>query len=515
MDIPMLLEIPAAIVPDRTAVADDERELSYGELAAAANAVAERLVAEGVEPGAHVIVLGVNTVGFVAALFGIAAAGAVAVPVNYRVREDELTYLLQDSGAAAVLTQPRYRGLAEAAGAGLVLDLDEVSTPAPDADGELHRVRDLDYDAVALILYTSGTTAAPKGVMLGHAGLAGYVMLGRDAPDGTDAGSSVLAAPLYHVAGLTALLNALYVGRTTYLMPRFEPAEWLELVESRSVTHAFVVPTMLARILDDEAFAPERVSSLDLLTYGAAPMPPALIRRAVEVFPVNVDFSGAYGQTETSSTVAVLEPEDHKLRGDAAEVARREKRLSSVGKVVDDVEVRVIGGDGEPLEAGVEGELQLRTERSMQGYWGGSAESTRVTVDEEGWLSTGDLGYVDEGGYLFLTGRRGDLIIRGGQNVAPAEVEAVLHEHPDVDDVAVLGVPDEEWGERVAAAVVRRPGSKLEEADVLEFAARNLAGYRRPEVVVFAEELPRNVMGKLVRRELMPLIEAAAGRVPG
>ena len=260
MDIPMLLEIPAAIVPDRTAVADDERSLTYGELAASANAVAERRVAAGVEPGAHVIVLGVNTVGFVAALFGIAAAGCVAVPVNYRVREDELTYLLQDSGAAAVLTQPRYRELAEAAGADLVLDLEEASTPAADADGELHRLRDLDYDAVAVILYTSGTTAAPKGVMLGHAGLAQYVMLGRDAPDGSDAGSSVLAAPLYHVAGITALLNALYVGRTTYLMPRFEPADWLDLVEARAVTHAFVVPTMRARIIDDEAFglsAPE------------------------------------------------------------------------------------------------------------------------------------------------------------------------------------------------------------------------------------------------------------------
>ncbi len=509
MDIPMLLEIPAAIVPDRVAVADDERELTYGELAAAASAVAEKLVAAEVGAGAHVIVLGVNSASYVAAMFGIAAAGAVAVPVNYRVREDELTYLLQDSGAAAVLCQPRYRELAEHAGADLVLDLDETATAPPDAPPILVRQRELEEDAVGLILYTSGTTAAPKGVMLGHAGLAQYVMLGSDAPDGSDAGRSILSAPLYHVAGITALLNALYVGRTTYILGQFDPAAWLRTVEEREVTHAFVVPTMLARVIDDETFAAERVGSLQLLTYGAAPMPPALVRRAVELFPDGVDFSGAYGQTETSSTVAVLDPDDHRIEGSEEERALREKRLSSVGKVVDDVEVRVIGSRGEVLGPDEEGELQLRTARSMQGYWGGRDESTRVDVDEEGWLSTGDLGYVDSDEYLFLTGRRGDLIIRGGQNVAPAEVEMVLHEHPGIAEAAVLGVEDEEWGERLAAVVVPRAGSPLSADEVLAFAAERLAGYRRPEVVVFADELPRNVMGKLVRRELAPLVQGA------
>jgi acyl-CoA synthetase (AMP-forming)/AMP-acid ligase II len=517
MDIPMLLEIPAAIVPDDVAAVDPGGSVTYAELGGRVNAVSQALLDAGLPEGGRVLVLSVNTVAHLAALFGIAAAGGVGVPVNYRVREDELAYLLTDAQVDVVLAQPRYLELARAAGAGVaglqVFDLDALAGGAGAEPGELIRRREIEYGSTATVLYTSGTTSAPKGVMLAHTGLSSYVMTANDSADGTPQGRSLLSAPLYHVAGLAAMLNGLYVGRTTVLQPQFEAGGWLDCVEDERITHAFVVPTMLARIVDHPDFAPERVSSLQVLTYGAAPMPPSLIRRTIEAFPDGVQFSGAYGQTETSSTVAVLGPDDHDLTvDDPAVVALRTRRLSSVGKVVDDVEVRIVDPSGAVLGVDVEGEVQLRTERAMTGYWGGASEATRVSVDDEGWLSTGDLGHLDEGGYLFLGGRRGDLIIRGGQNVAPEEVEAIVYEHPDVADVAVVGVTDEEWGERIAAVVVRREGSDVAEEELLRFCAERTSADRRPEIVLFTDELPRNVMGKLVRRALQPLLSE---RLPG
>ena len=511
MDIPMLLDIPAAIVPDDLAVTDDGgRRWTYAALAGAANRVADALAAAGLEPGDRVAVMAVNTAGLVAALFGIGAAGGIAVPVNFRLKREELEHVLEDSRARVTIAQDRYAGLVSASGATTVLSLDALEAQgAGDAPPFLERRTALREDGVAALLYTSGTTSAPKGVMLTHGALASYVMGANDAPDGGDAGRALLAAPLYHVAGVTALLNALYVGRRTHLLAQFDPAAWLAAVEGEAITHAFVVPTMLARILDDPGFAPERVASLQALTYGAAPMPPALIERAVERFPATVAFSGAYGQTETSSTVAVLGPEDHRLDGDPA----RRARLRSVGRVVDGVEARVVGDDGAPLPAGATGEVQLRTGRAMAGYWGPTADqATRVHRDDEGWLSTGDLGRLDVDGYLFLTGRKGDLIIRGGENVAPAEVEAALLTHPEVLEAAVLGVADDEWGERIAAVLVQVEGAGLDEPIMLDYARRHLSGHRRPDVVVFVDELPRSSVGKLLRRELVPVVRARLER---
>jgi acyl-CoA synthetase (AMP-forming)/AMP-acid ligase II len=517
MDIPMLLEIPAAIVPDDVAAVDAGGPVTYAELCGRANAVSEALLGAGLPECGRVLVLSVNSVAHLAALFGIAAAGGVGVPVNYRVHEDELAYLLADAEVDVVLAQPRYLALATAAGAGFdglaILDLDAVAGADGAVAGELIRRREIPDGSTATVLYTSGTTSAPKGVMLAHTGLSSYVMTANDAADGTPQGRSLLSAPLYHVAGLAAMLNALYVGRATVLQPQFDAAGWLAAVEDEGITHAFVVPTMLARVVDHPDFRPERVASLQVLTYGAAPMPPSLIRRVIDVFPEGVRFSGAYGQTETSSTVAVLGPDDHDLTvGDPDLVALRRRRLSSVGKVVDDVEVRIVDPAGSVLGPDVEGEVQLRTERAMTGYWGGASEATRVSVDADGWMSTGDLGHLDADGYLFLGGRRGDLIIRGGQNVAPEEVEAIVHEHPDVADVAVVGIADDEWGERIAAVVVRREGSAVGEDELLRFCADRTSADRRPEVVLFTDELPRNAMGKLVRRALLPLL---GERLPG
>jgi len=513
MNLAMLLDIAAMIVGDHRAVVDGEGESTYEELRAAVAQVAGLLASSGVAEGDRVGILSTNRREVVEVLFAAASRGATVVPMNFRAKRDELTHLLADSGAKVLFCEQRYVDLVEALRPATLADvfvLDDQTSYGAARDGAEADVEiaDVDDDALAILLYTSGTTSLPKGVMLSHGALTGYVMSTNDAADGTDEGVSLLAAPLYHIAGLTSLLNPLYVGRTTVLLPQFDTGAWLQAVEEHGATHAFLVPTMLAALLEDDRLASTDLSSLQTVTYGAAPMPPAVLRRAVAAFPPSVSWSGAYGQTETTSTVAVLGPDDHRLEGTPEEVAAKERRLSSVGRPVDDVEVRIVDPLGHELPAGQEGEVQLRTFRAMQGYWGAD-EKTRVTLDSEGWVHTGDLGYLDDEGYLFLTGRAGDMIIRGGENVAPAEVETVLYEHPDVLEVAVVGVADERWGERVVAAAVLRDGSSASEHDLVAFCADRLASFKRPEKVVIVDALPRTSTGKVVRRDLLPIVESA------
>jgi acyl-CoA synthetase (AMP-forming)/AMP-acid ligase II len=511
----MLLDIPASIAGDAVALSTDGGRWSYDELRARVARVAGLLAERGLGPGDRVGVMAVNRPELVELVFGAAAHGVTLVPMNYRARADEAGHLVADSGARLVFADHRYADLLDAVHPPsvdtILLDDPADYTAARDAAEPDWDLADVDDDDVAVLLYTSGTTSLPKGVMLTHGALTGYVMGANDAADGDDHGVSLLAAPLYHVAGLTSLLNALWTGRRTHLLPQFEPATWLRAVEAERVTHAFLVPTMLAHLLDAPGLAGADLSSLENITYGAAPMPPAVIRRAVDAFPSRIGFAGSYGQTETTATVAVLGPDDHRVEGDDEARAAKLRRLASVGRPVDDVEARVVDPLGNPLDAGEVGEVQLRTARAMRGYWG-SDERTRVTIDDEGWVHTGDLGFFDDGGYLFLAGRANDLIIRGGENIAPEEVEAVLYEHPDVVEAAAAGVPDEEWGERVFAAAVVRDGSSCTEADLTAFCAERLPGSKRPERVLVLEDLPRTSTGKVVRRRLVPVLEGLLNR---
>jgi acyl-CoA synthetase (AMP-forming)/AMP-acid ligase II len=507
VNLASLLDLPSMIVPDSmvlidTTSADGPREVTYEELRAAVSQAAGLLTELGVGQGDRVGVFATNSCSTLEALFSISAVGATMVPMNYRAADEEVTHLLADSGAKVVFTETRYRDLIERCRPDslehvIYLDLDYVNRR--DEAEEFPLVVEVEDHELAALLYTSGTTSLPKGVKLTHGALTGYIMGANDAADGSDMGRMILAAPLYHIAGLTSLLNALYCGRVTVMMSQFEPDRWLELVAQHQVSHAFLVPTMLAKVLESPLVANTDLSSLQALTYGAAPMPPAVIRRAIDAFPDSVGFSGAYGQTETTSTVAVLGPDDHRLDSEV-----KLARLRSVGQVLDDVEVRVVDPMGQMLGPGEPGEVQLRTYRAMDGYWG-AEEKTRVTIDDEGWVHTGDLGYLDDDNYLFLSGRTGDMIIRGGENIAPEEVEAVLYEHEDVLDAAVVGLSDETWGERVVAAVVLREGASLE--GVQNHVQSHLASFKRPEAFHVTNELPRTSTGKLLRRHLIPLLE--------
>ena len=509
MNLASLLDLPSMIVPDSLVLIDTTapggpREVTYGELREAVSLTAGLLTELGVTQGDRVGVFATNSCAALESLFAIAAVGATMVPMNYRAADEEVTHLLADSGAKVLFTETRYKELVERCrpdSLDEVIYLDVASDYAArrDAAEEFPLVVEVEDDELAALLYTSGTTSLPKGVKLTHGALSGYIMGANDAADGSDMGRMILAAPLYHIAGITSMLNALYSGRVTIMMSQFEPDQWLDLVASQGATHAFLVPTMLAKVLESPQVGSTDLSSLEALTYGAAPMPPAVIRRAIEMFPDTVGFSGAYGQTETTSTVAVLGPDDHKLDSEV-----KLARLRSVGQVLDDVEIRIVDAEGNVLGPGEPGEVQLRTYRAMDGYWG-AEEKTRVTIDNDGWVHTGDLGYLDDDNYLFLSGRTGDMIIRGGENIAPEEVEAVLYEHEDVLDACVVGLNDETWGERVVAAVVLRDGATLE--GLQKHVQAHLASFKRPEAFHVTDELPRTSTGKLLRRHLIPILE--------
>ena len=306
----------------------------------------------------------------------------------------------------------------------------------------------------SVLMYTSGTTSLPKGVMLRFRDFTAYVTANVEMADGSDRGVALVCVPFYHIAGTTAMMTNIWTGRKLVIMPQFEARSWLKLVERERVTHAFVVPTMMKQLLDEPAFAATDLTSLTNLAYGGAPMPLPVIRRAIEAFPPHIGFVNAYGQTETTSSLTVLGPDDHRLAGSAEEIELKLMRLNSIGRPLPDVEIKVRDEDGKLLPIGQVGEIIIRTPRIMKGYAGREDDAALG----DGWRATGDLGWVDHEGYVFFAGRKDDLIIRGGENIAPAEVETVLMSHPGVDEAAVIGVASVEWGQTVKAYVVRRAG---------------------------------------------------------
>jgi acyl-CoA synthetase (AMP-forming)/AMP-acid ligase II len=299
------------------------------------------------------------------------------------------------------------------------------------------------------------------------------------------------------------MLAAIYGGRTLAMMRQFEVKEWMEMVQQEKANRAMLVPTMLKRVIDDPDFGKYDLSSLKVITYGAAPMPLEVIKKAIEVFP-GVMFINAFGQTETASTITTLGPEDHIFTGKETE-EEKEKKLkrlaSSIGKPMSDVEIKIIDEEGKELPLGEVGEIVARGPRVMSGYWK-DVEKTAKALTPDGWLRTGDMGYMDEEGYIYLAGRGDDLIIRGGEKISPEEVENVLYSHPAIEEAAVIGVPDPEWGQQPRAIVVLKEGQRVEPEEIIEFCRQRLSGFKRPRSVVFIDELPRTSTGKVLKRIL-------------
>lgn len=501
MNLSMVVDIPAMIVPDEPAVFGEANEKTYQEIRDESARQAALFESLGVSPGERVGLLATNKVGTIPAFFGVLMTGATVVPMNYRARGNELSHLVSDSGVTLMITEDRYIDSIVAAGItrDRVLTLDEATSRAAGLEPKAESA-EVDDSDVAIMLYTSGTTSLPKGVLLTHGGFTQYVMSQGEAADGDFHGRVALAAPLYHVAGLSALTVSLFAGRETYLID-FEAGKWLETVQNRKITHAFLVPSMVSLVLRHPDFDQFDLSSLEMLTYGAAPMPPAVREAMLERFPKSISFACAYGQTETNSTVAVLGPDDHRLEGTPEEIAVKRHRLTSVGKPLPDVEIRVIDEDGQEVAPNVTGEVYLRTNRAMAGYWG-KGGGARVVLDSEHWVHTGDLGHLDEDGYLFLTGRASDLIIRGGENISPSEIEEVLDRHEGVEEAVAFAVVDDHWGERVEAAVRLVPNATVTEDELIEMCKASLSGAKRPDRVHLVEDFPRTATGKVLRRML-------------
>ncbi len=485
MNLLLLLDMAAAGRGHEVAVQVGDERLTAGELLAGAWAVPE--VVAGAPALAYV---GTNGLAFPLGLFGAAAAGVPLVPLNYRLNVDRLHDLLAPLGEVVVVAEGpvgdelRERGHRVVEAGAFVA----AARSAGAAVGEVPA----ESEAPAVLLYTSGTTAAPKAAVLRHRHLSSYVIgtvdFGGAAPDD----AVLVSVPPYHVAGLANLLSNLYAGRRIVYLDQFDARAWVETVRREHITNAMVVPTMLARICDVLEGDGDGLPSLRALSYGGARTPATVLQRVMALLP-EVDLTNAYGLTETSSTIAVLGPDDHRAARDGDPVATA--RLSSAGKVLPTVEVEVRGPLGEPLGAGEPGEIWVRGEQVSGEYAGREAP-----LDAEGWFPTRDRGWLDDGGYLFIEGRSDDTIIRGGENIAPAEIEDVLVQHPDVAQCAVVGVPDDEWGQRIAAVVVTRPGAALDADEVRAFARRSLRGSKTPDVVTFVDELPFTETGKLLRR---------------
>ncbi len=502
------VSIPGSILPDQEILVFDDQRLTY----AALNDLIARLAATfrqlGLQQRDVIAILDTNSHMYVASYYAAAKAGLTFLPLNYRAKDPELEYMINTAKAKVLLTGDRYVDL-----------VNRISGKLPgtrlaaigQGDGRMPRLTDLlasvepdeteaevEDEDVSVLMYTSGTTSLPKGVMLSFRDFTAYVTANVEMADGTERGTFLVCAPFYHIAGTTAMMTNVWTGRRMIVMPQFEPRSWLELVQGEKVTHAFIVPTMMKQVLDDPAFATTDFSSLTNLAYGGAPMPVAVIRRAIEAFPKSVGFVNAYGQTETTSSLTVLGPDDHRIQGSPSEIELKLKRLNSIGKPLPDVEIRVRGDDNNFLPPGQVGEIIIRTPRIMKGYAGREDDAALA----EGWRATGDLGWVDDDGYVFFAGRKDDMIIRGGENIAPAEIETVLMSHPAVDEAAVIGIPSVEWGQTVKAFIVLRPGQKASTADLQEFCRTRLASFKRPEEIAFIEALPKNPLGKILRKEL-------------
>jgi acyl-CoA synthetase (AMP-forming)/AMP-acid ligase II len=502
------VSIPATIVPDQEAVVFGEHRLTYAQL----NDLISRLTAvfksQGLKPRDVVAALDTNSHLYVAAYYAAAKAGLTFLPLNYRAKEPELEYMINTAGAGLILVGDRYLDLVGRIRPKLkttrFLGLQDGAKGWPRIRDLIERAEpdeteaDVEEEDVSVLMYTSGTTSLPKGVMLRFRDFTAYVTANVEMADGSDRGVALVCVPFYHIAGTTAMMTNLWTGRKLVIMPQFDARLWLELIARERVTHAFVVPTMMKQLLDEPAFTKTDLSSLTNLAYGGAPMPLPVIRRAIEAFPPRVGFVNAYGQTETTSSLTVLGPDDHRLTGSAQEVEVKLMRLNSIGRPLPDVEIKVRGEEGEALPTGQVGEIVIRTARIMKGYAGRQDDAAL----RDGWRATGDLGWIDEDGYVFFAGRKDDMIIRGGENIAPAEVETVLMSHPGVDEAAVIGIASVEWGQTIKAFVVVRQGQRLEPEDLVEHCRSRLASFKRPEAIEFIEALPKNPLGKILRKDL-------------
>jgi len=491
----------AASHPQSAAIVYDGRTTTYGALDRASNRVAAALIAEGLKPQARVAHLDKSSDIFFELLFGAAKAQAVMVSVNWRLAAPELLHIINDADAEILFVGEEYLPIVEKIRGDLrtvkkivALGGTHGAWEAFTAWRDRHRPVDPrlpDSPAdIAVQFYTSGTTGLPKGAQLTNANFAWMFSLWAESWLLGPGVSNLVCLPMFHIGGAGWAIAGLYAGATNHVVREFVPGQILEMIEEDGIQVMLLVPAMILFLVQAPQIRETNLASLRLIVYGAAPIPFALLEQALGVFKCG--FQQVYGLTETTGAITLLPPEDH----DPSNI----KKLLSCGYAQKGVELRILDDEGADLPVGQVGEIAVRSPQVMSGYWKLPDATGRALQGD--WFLTGDAGYLDAKGYLYIYDRVKDMIVSGGENIYPAEVESALFGHPAVADVAVIGVPDARWGEAVKAVVVRKAGAEVTPGELIAWARERIAGYKLPKSVDFIDILPRNPTGKILKREL-------------
>jgi len=489
--------------PDFVAIWHEGRELTYAELDRRASRVANALIRAGLQPGQRVCVLDKGHDAFFEVLFGIAKAGGVYTPVNWRLAPPEIAFVVNDAEAPILFVgEPFAKAVTGVAGELTAMrHIVYWGSTAPPAGWQSYEDfvrgaddtdpwRDTASSETVWQLYTSGTTGHPKGAELTHDNLCETMALAVQGFGSTREGDvGLVCMPLYHIGGSGWALALLYAGAKLIVTREANPAEILQLIPEHRINAAFLVPALMNFLLQQPTCKTTDFSSLKTILYGASPIPEDLLKASIATF--GCDLIQAYGLTETTGATVLLPARDH---------VPGSPRLRACGLPVFGCELKILNDAGKPCAPFEVGEIVMKGPAVMKGYWK-RPEATAECI-RDGWFHSGDAGYVDADGYLYIHDRVKDMIVSGGENVYPAEVESVLFAHPEVTDVAVIGVPDERWGEAVKAIVVRTPGSSVTEEVLMDYCQGKVAGFKRPRSVDFVDALPRNPTGKILKREL-------------
>jgi O-succinylbenzoate-CoA ligase len=491
--------------PEKEAIIFEDQRMTYKVFNEKANKLANALISSGLKSGDRVAIMNHNSLLYALSFFGIWKAGGIAVPLNNLFKARELEFLLNDSSPIIFIFGGNYIDIVNSMRSKLksirkyiCFDKETEDITSFDKFIDLHSSEEpsvsLSEESCASIIYTSGTTGIPKGVMLSHRNHL------------ADARNTVIelslrpndkclnTLPFYHTGGVCIMLRHIYVGNTQVLMRSFDPIKVLEILEKEGITIVFLVPTMIIAILQVPEIEKYNLTNLRMVLYGAASMPVELLKRAMKIF--NCEFLQIYGQTEAGPCMTVLRPEDHHVEGPPEQI----KKLASAGRSIINFEVKVVDESGKEVKPGEVGEIIGRGENVMMGYWNRPDETAQTLKD--GWLYTGDLATVDEDGFIYIVDRKKDMIISGGENIYPREIEELLYTHPAILEAAVIGVPHPYWGETVKAIVSIKKGMKVTEEEIIQFCKENLASYKKPTSVEFLDSLPKSAQGKILKNVL-------------
>lgn len=484
--------------PERLAMREADRDQNYGELEQHTAQIATMLLAAGLKKGDRIAWIGKNSDLYFSLFYGAARVGIVMVPIGWRLAPAEWAFIVNDTRAKILFTGQGF----EAAGEALAGQLEYVERVITDEEARamIAKANRMPFepagpDDAILQLYTSGTTGNPKGAVLSNRNLFAL----RKHAEGSDQAYTkwdddevvLVAMPCAHIGGTGLGIMAVAAGLPALILPEFTPDAVFDAIEHGGVTRLFIVPAALHIMLQQPRCSTVDYSRLKYILYGAAPMPLELLRQCIKMF--NAQFIQVYGMTETTGSIVMLPPEDHDPNGN--------ERMRSAGKALPGVELRVVNGDGTEMPSGEVGEIWTRSSNNMVGYWN-LPDATQSTMTDGGWIKTGDAGYLDDDGYLFIHDRVKDMIISGGENVYPAEVESAIFGHPDILEVAVIGVPDDKWGEAVKAVCVPKPGAAVDTDSIIGWARERIAGFKVPRSVDVVAALPRNASGKILRKDL-------------